>query len=190
MGGKKGGGVALQGKGLRHQKSHVHCPCPRCGAKLPGSTSPGGGSRNAGLQPRPATTHRPTQGARNNQNENLTEKHTPKSRALPPPQPQTRAACPCNPPPKNKPKLFLLQLFFSFLLFFFPKVLGFLVCRLRISWAAFSSPFAFLLGTSHGYCLHPHTHPQDGTAELVQSSPRGWTEDMRPGKIQFFREEN
>lgn len=94
-------GVALQLKGLRHQKSHVHCPCPRGGAKLPGSASPGGGSRNAGLQPRPATTHRPTQGARNNQNENQTKKHTPKSRAPPPPQPQTRAAYPCNPPPKK-----------------------------------------------------------------------------------------
>lgn len=111
-------GVALQLKGLRHQKSHVHCPCPRGGAKLPGSASPGGRSRNAGLQPRPATTHRPTQEARNNQNENQTKKHTPKSRAPPLPSPKPELLMPATLPPKNKPKLFC-SFFFSFLLLFF-----------------------------------------------------------------------
>lgn len=166
-------------------KSHTYTvPVPAAGR-----ASPGGGGRNAGLQPRPATTHRPTQGVRNNQNENQTKKHTPKSRAPPRPSPKPELLIPATLPPKNKPKLFFFCSFFLFVsfYFFFSKVLGFFGLQVADQLGSLSSLPLCLPSGHHPWLLPcpPHPQPQDGTAKLVRS-PRGWTEDMRPGKIRFL----
>lgn len=97
-----------------------------------------------------------------------------------------------QPSPQKLTKAFFLQLFYFFFPFiFFSKSLWFFGLQVADQLAAFPSPFASLLGSSHGRCLVPHIQLWDGTAKLVQSSPRGWTKDTRPGKILlFFREEN